>query len=43
MGKGGRVRGKITVRRKPKISSDKGGFLVAKVSAVNKKQNTRNG
>ena len=43
MGKGGRVRGKVTVRRKPKISSDKGGFLVAKVSAVNKKQNTRNG
>lgn len=43
MGKGGRVRGKVTVRRKPKISSNKGGFLVARVSAVNKKINIRNG
>ena len=43
MVKGGRVRGKVTVRRKPKLSSNKGGFLVARVSAVNKKQNTRNG
>ena len=43
MAKGGRVRGKVTVRRKPKLSSNKGGFLVAKVAAVNKKQNTRNG
>ena len=43
MGNGIRVRGKVTVRRKPKLSSNKGGFLVAKVSAVNKKINTRNG
>ena len=43
MGKGRRVRGKVTVRRKPKLSSNKGGFLVAKVSAVNKKQQTSNG
>ena len=43
MGKVGRVRGKVTVRRKPKLSSNKGGFLVAKVAAVNKKINTRNG
>ena len=43
MGKGGRVRGKVTVKRKPKISSNKGGFLVAKVSAVNKNQQTNNG
>ena len=43
MGKGGRVRGKVTVRRKPKMSSNNGGFLVAKVSAVNKKPKIRNG
>lgn len=43
MVKGGRIRGKVTVRRKPKLSSNKGGFLVAKVSAVNKKPNIRNG
>lgn len=43
MGKGRRVRGKVTVKRKPKLSSNKGGFLVAKVSAVNKKQQTNNG
>lgn len=43
MGKGGRVRGKVTVRRKPKLSSNKGGFLVAKVAAVNKKKQKGNG
>lgn len=43
MGKGRQVRGKVTVKRKPKLSSNKGGFLVAKVSAVNKKQQTSNG
>ena len=43
MAKGGRVRGKVTVKRKPKLSSNKGGFLIAKVAAVNKKINTRNG
>ena len=43
MGKGRRVHGKVTVKRKPKLSSNKGGFLVAKVSAVNKKQQTSNG
>ena len=43
VGKGIRVRGKVTVRRKPKLSSNKGGFLVAKVAAVNKKQQTSNG
>ena len=43
MVKGGRVRGKITVRSKPKLSSNKGGFLVAKVAAVNKNQQKRNG
>ena len=43
MAKGGRVHGKVIVRRKPKLSSNKGGFLVAKVSAVNKKQQTSNG
>ena len=43
MGNGRRVHGKVTVRRKPKLSSNKGGFLVAKVAAINKKQNTRNG
>lgn len=43
MGKGMRVRGKVTVKRKPKLSSNKGGFLVAKVAAVNKKKHTSNG
>ena len=43
MGKGRRVHVKVTVRRKPKLSSNKGGFLVAKVAAVNKKQQTSNG
>lgn len=43
VGKVGRVRGKVTVRRKPKLSSNKGGFLVAKVAAVNKKPKIRNG
>ena len=43
MGKGIRVRGKVTVRRKPKLSSNKGGFLVAKVAAVNKKKQKING
>ena len=43
MGKGRRVYGKVTVRRKPKLSSNKGGFLVAKVSAVNKNKQKRNG
>lgn len=43
MGKGVRVRGKVTVRRKPKLSSNKGGFLVAKVAAINKNKQKRNG
>ena len=43
MGKGRRVHGKVTVRRKPKLSSNKGGFLVAKVAAINKNKQTRNG
>ena len=43
MGKGKQVRVKATARRKPKLSSGKGGFLVAKVAAVDKKINTRNG
>lgn len=43
MGKGNKVRVNVTSKRKPKLSSNKGGFLVAKVSAVNKKQQTSNG
>lgn len=43
MGKGVRVRGKVTVKRKPKLSSNKGGFLVAKVAAVNKNKQKING
>ena len=43
MAKGGRVCGKVTVRRKPKLSSNKGGFLVAKVAAINKNKQKRNG
>lgn len=42
MGKGRRVHGKVTVKRKPKLSSNKGGFLVARISAINKKTQ-RNG
>ena len=43
MGNGRRVRGKATIRRKPKLSSNKGGFLVAKVAAINKNKQKRNG
>ena len=43
MGKVGRVHGKVTVKRKPKLSSNKGGFLVAKVAAVNKNKQKING
>ena len=43
MGKVNKVRVNVTAKRKPKLSSGKGGFLVAKVSAVNKKQQTNNG
>lgn len=43
MGKGNQLKVKVSARRKPKLSSNKGGFLVARVSAANKKQNTRNG
>ena len=43
MVKGNKVRVNVTAKRKPKLSSNKGGFLVAKVSAVNKKPKMRNG
>ena len=43
MAKGVQARGKVTARRKPKLSSNKGGFLVAKVAAVNKNKQKRNG
>lgn len=43
MGKGGKVQVKVTARRKPKLSSNKGGFLVAKVAAINKNKQKRNG
>ena len=43
MGKVGKVRVKVTAKRKPKLSSGKGGFLVAKVAAVNKNKQKRNG
>ena len=43
MGKGRRVHGKVIVRHKPKLSSNKGGFLVAKVAAVNKNKQKING
>ena len=43
MAKGKQVKVKATARRKPKLSSNKGGFLVAKVVAVNKKKQKRNG
>ena len=36
MGKVSKVRANVTAKRKPKLSSGKGGFLVAKVAAVNK-------
>ena len=43
MGKAKQVKVKATARRKQKLSSNKGGFLVAKVAAVNKKKHTSNG
>ena len=43
MGKGKQVKVKATARMKPKLSSNKGGFLVAKVAAVNKNKQKRNG
>ena len=43
MGKGKQVKVKVTARRKPKLSSNKGGFLVAKVAAVNKNKQKING
>ena len=43
MGKGKQVKVKATSRMKPKLSSNKGGFLVAKVAAVNKNKQKRNG
>lgn len=38
MGRGRRVSGTVSIRRKPKLSSNKGGFLVARVAAINKKR-----
>ena len=43
MVKGNKVRVNVTAKRKPKLSSGKGGFLVAKVAAVNKNKQKRNG
>ena len=43
MGKAKQVKVKATARRKPKLSPNKGGLLVAKVAAVNKKKQKRNG
>ena len=43
MGKGNKVRVNVTAKRKPKLSSNKGGFLVAKVAAVNKNKQKGNG
>ena len=42
MGKINKVRVKVTAKRKPKLSSGKGGFLVGRVSAINKKQKANN-
>ena len=43
MVKGNKVRVNVTAKRKPKLSSGKGGFLVAKVAALNKNKQKRNG
>ena len=43
MGKGKQLKVKVSARRKPKLSSNKGGFLVAKVAAVSKNKLKRNG
>ena len=43
MGKVSKVRANVTAKRKPKLSSGKGGFLVAKVAAINKNKQKRNG
>ena len=38
MGKVGKVRVNVTAKRKPKLSSGKGGFLVGRVSTKKKKK-----
>lgn len=43
MGKGKQVKVKATARRKPKLSSGKGGFLVGRVSTIIKNKKSRNG
>ena len=43
MGKVSKVRANVTAKRKPKLSSGKGGFMVAKVAAINKNKQKRNG
>ena len=43
MGKGKQLKVKVSARRKPKLSSDKGGFLVGRVSTIIKNKKLRNG
>ena len=43
MGKGKQVKVKSTARRKPKLSSGKGGFLVGRVSTIIKNKKSKNG
>lgn len=43
MGKGKQVKAKVTARRKPKLSSGKGGFLVGRVSTIIKNKKSKNG
>lgn len=43
MGKVKQVKVKATARRKPKLSSGKGGFLVGRVSTIIKNKKSKNG
>lgn len=43
MGKGKQVKAKVSARRKPKLSSGKGGFLVGRVSTIIKNKKSKNG
>lgn len=43
MAKGKQIKAKVTARKKPKLSSGKGGFLVGRVSTVIKNKKSRNG
>ena len=43
MGKAKQVKAKVTARKKPKLSSGKGGFLIGRGLTVIKNKKSRNG